>query len=68
MDEADMEEGNEFSGALARAKASGESEFEVDGKKYQVTSEGFKELDAYMTKREKEKVTCKFDRKERILP
>jgi hypothetical protein len=64
MDEAEMEEGNEFSGALARAKASGAKEFEVDGKKYQVTSEGFKELDAYMAKREKEKGTGKFDKKQ----
>ena len=64
MDEADMDEGNEFSGALARAKASGAKEFEVDGKKYQVTSEGFKELDAYMAKREKEKGTGKFDKKQ----
>jgi hypothetical protein len=39
----EMEEGNEFSGALAKAKAAGEKEFEVDGKKYQVESitEGF---------------------------
>ncbi|CAB4138088.1 hypothetical protein UFOVP328_281 [uncultured Caudovirales phage] len=34
--EKDVEEGNEFSGALARAKAAGAKEFEVDGKKYQV--------------------------------
>jgi len=34
--EADMEEGNEFSGELAKAKASGKEEFEVDGKKYKV--------------------------------
>jgi hypothetical protein len=32
----EMEEGNEFSGALAKAKAAGEEEFEVDGKKYKV--------------------------------
>ena len=31
-----MEEGNEFSGALAKAKAAGAEEFEVDGKKYKV--------------------------------
>ena len=31
-----MEEGNEFSGALAKAKASGAKEFEVGGKKYTV--------------------------------
>ena len=34
--EAEVGEGNEFSGALAAAKASGEKEFEVDGKKYTV--------------------------------
>jgi hypothetical protein len=34
--EDDMAEGNEFSGALAAAKASGEKEFEVDGKRYTV--------------------------------
>lgn len=32
-------EGNEFSGELAKAKASGKKEFEVDGKKYKVESE-----------------------------
>lgn len=36
LEEADMEEGNEFSGALAKAKASGAKEFEVDGKSYPV--------------------------------
>ena len=36
MREEEMEEGNEFSGALAAAKASGAKEFEVDGKKYTV--------------------------------
>jgi len=36
VDEADVEEGNEFSGELAKAKAAGEEEFEVDGKKYPV--------------------------------
>jgi hypothetical protein len=34
--EDDMEEGNEFSGALAKAKASGAKEFKVDGKTYPV--------------------------------
>jgi hypothetical protein len=34
--EAEVDEGNEFSGALAAAKAAGEKEFEVDGKKYTV--------------------------------
>jgi len=32
----DMEEGNEFSGALAKAKAAHQDEFEVDGKTYKV--------------------------------
>jgi len=36
LEEADMEEGNEFSGALAKAKASGAKSFEVDGKEYPV--------------------------------
>ncbi len=34
--EADMEEGNEFSGELAKAKATGAKEFKVDGKSYPV--------------------------------
>lgn len=33
----EMEEGNAFSGALAKAKESGKDSFEVDGKKYNVT-------------------------------
>jgi len=37
--EDDMEEGNEFSGELAKAKAAGETDFEVDGKKYQVSED-----------------------------
>ncbi len=32
----EMGEGNEFTGAMAKAKAAGEEEFEVDGKKYKV--------------------------------
>jgi hypothetical protein len=35
-EEAETEEGNAFSGALADAKKSGKDSFEVDGKKYQV--------------------------------
>jgi hypothetical protein len=34
--ERELGEGNEFSGALAAAKAAGEKEFEVDGKRYTV--------------------------------
>jgi hypothetical protein len=36
VEEDDVEEGNEFSGELAKAKAAGKKDFEVDGKKYQV--------------------------------
>ena len=36
MDEADMEEGNEFSGELVKARAQGSKEFKVDGKSYPV--------------------------------
>lgn len=64
VNEADMEEGNEFSGALAKAKAAGASEFEVDGKKYKVTNEGFKEMDAYLAQKKKEAGTGKFDKKQ----
>ena len=35
-EEAETEEGNAFSGALAKAKESGDDSFEVDGKKYTV--------------------------------
>lgn len=40
IDEADMEEGNEFSGALAKAKAQHKDSFEVDGKQYPVKENG----------------------------
>lgn len=36
FNENDMEEGNAFSGALAKAKKDGKSSFEVDGKTYEV--------------------------------
>ena len=36
FNENDMEEGNAFSGALAKAKKEGKSSFEVDGKTYEV--------------------------------
>lgn len=36
VDEEDTQEGNEFSGELAKAKAAGKKDFEVDGKKYPV--------------------------------
>jgi len=36
VEEEKTKEGNEFTGALAKAKEEGKKEFEVDGKKYQV--------------------------------
>jgi len=36
LEEDEMEEGNEFSGALAKAKATGAKDFEVGGKRYTV--------------------------------
>jgi hypothetical protein len=41
--EADVEEGNEFSGNLAKAKASGAKEFEVDGKRYPVKEDDYQD-------------------------
>jgi len=43
VDETDMEEGNEFSGARAAAIKAGQDTFTVDGKTYHVT--GDKEVD-----------------------
>jgi hypothetical protein len=77
MDEADMEEGNAFTGALAKTPKGGK--FKVGGKEFTDTSsleeadnlgleEGFEEMDAWLKSREKEKGTGKFDKKERTLP
>jgi hypothetical protein len=44
IEEDDVEEGNEFSGALEKAKAAGEEEFEVGGKKYKVNECGDMEM------------------------
>jgi hypothetical protein len=65
MDEADMEEGNAFTGALAKTPKGGK--FKVGGKEFTDTSsleEGFKEMDAWLAQREKEKGTGKFDVKD----
>jgi hypothetical protein len=64
MDEGDMEEGNAFTAAL-KATPKG-SKFKVGGKEFTDTSdleEGFKEMDAWLASREKEKGTGKFDKK-----
>ena len=50
-------EGNEFSGELAKAKAAGKKEFEVDGKKYKVESE--EEINELNVSNDKETVKAK---------
>lgn len=40
LEEAETDEGNAFTGALAKAKKSGEDEFEVDGETFKVRKEG----------------------------
>ena len=60
-----MEEGNAFTGALAKTPKGGK--FKVGGKEFTDTSdleEGFKEMDAWLASREKEKGTGKFDVKD----
>ena len=49
-------EGNEFSGELAKAKAAGKKEFEVDGKKYKVEEQEINELNV---PNDKEKVKAR---------
>ena len=64
MDEADMEEGNAFTAAL-KATPKGDK-FKVGNKEFTDTSdleEGFKEMDAWLASREKEKGTGRFDKK-----
>jgi hypothetical protein len=62
LDEQETEEGNAFSGALAKAKEEGEDSFEVDGKKYQV-KESKKEKEV----KEEEKWIQKTDMKKGAL-
>ena len=62
-------EGNAFTAALKVTPKGGK--FKVGNKEFTDTSsieEGFKEMDAWMASREKEKGTGKFDKKERTLP
>jgi hypothetical protein len=49
IEEDEVEEGNEFSGALQKAKAAGEEEFEVAGKKYKVNECGEMPMGAEMS-------------------
>ena len=63
------DEGNAFTGKLASTPKG--SKFKLGNKEFKDTSEieeGFKEMDAWMASREKEKGTGKFDKKERTLP
>jgi hypothetical protein len=71
MDEAEMDEGNEFSGALAQAKAAGAKEFEVGGKKYQVKEAAkpdFLDLDKDGNKKESMKKAAADKKKEKERP
>jgi hypothetical protein len=64
MDEADMEEGNAFTAALAKTPKGGK--FKVGNKEFTDTSdleEGFADMDAWMASREKEKGTGRFDKR-----
>jgi hypothetical protein len=63
------DEGNAFTDELRKTPKGGK--FKVGGKEFTDTSdleEGFKEMDAWLASREKEKGTGKFDKKERTLP
>ena len=62
-------EGNAFTAKLKATPKGGK--FKLGDKEFKDTSEieeGFKEMDAWLASREKEKGTGKFDRKERTLP
>lgn len=72
MDEDEVEEGNEFSGALAQAKKDGKEEFEVDGKTYKVSEaakpdfadidgDGDKKEDMKKAAKDKEKMDEEFE-------
>ena len=69
LEEADMEEGNEFSGELAKAKAAGAKSFKVDGKEYPVKEEKAKpdyiDLDKDGNKKESMKKAAKDAKKSR---
>ena len=63
--EPSTEEGNEFSGALAKAKKDGKDEFEVDGKKYKVEeAEAEAEAEAEETEELEEVAVAEDDKEE----
>ena len=64
-----VEEGNAFTGKLKATPKGGK--FKLGDKEFTDNSdleEGFKEMDAWLASRDKEKGTGKFDKKERTLP
>jgi hypothetical protein len=73
MNEADLDEvsrGEYIKQHDATAEKSGKQKFNAFGQTFNTDEidEGFKEMDAWMAQREKEKGTGKFDKKERTLP
>jgi hypothetical protein len=73
MDEADLDEvsrGEYIKQQDTKAEKSGKQKFNAFGQTFNTDEidEGFKEMDAWLTQREKEKGTGKFDKKERTLP
>jgi hypothetical protein len=73
IDEADLDEvsrGEWIKQQDTKAEKSGKKKFNALGQTFDTDEidEGFKEMDAWLASREKEKGTGKFDRKERTLP
>ena len=73
MDEADLDEvsrGEYIKQQDTKAEKSGKQKFNAFGQTFNTDEieEGFKDMDAWMASREKEKGTGKFDKKERTLP
>jgi hypothetical protein len=73
MDEADLDEvsrGEYIKQQDTKAEKSGKQKFNAFGQTFSTDEieEGFKDMDAWMASREKEKGTGRFDKKERTLP
>ena len=58
-EEGETEEGNAFTGALAKAKKEGKKSFEVDGKSYDVKESVNKKIERILERRRKEKTPVK---------
>lgn len=65
-EEGETEEGNEFTGALAKAKEEGKDTFNVDGKEYKVTKESVNKKIERILERRRSKVVEKPVLKQRI--